>query len=280
MPPEQANTPAPIQPETMKPVPFWKLKKVWIPAVILMLVVVGLLPLRQPTPQVNGHLLAGSKSVSGDFQYHAESPSLTVVALYPAATPIKDPTIDARVRMEVEQFVLDKINSFKSKYANVPEGNHVTLELLYTQSLSSKTFSYVYETRISEKGGGSYLSQEDSDVFESIVFDNNGNRMSLGDLFTLGSGYLGIISREATGLVQQQLDQLARERGTTFTIKVAGLAPTEENFKAFSLNGTRLLIIFSVGQAADKEAGPLYVDLPLESLSALSGIVRPSILQF
>jgi hypothetical protein len=276
MPPEQVNAPVPLQPEVAKPIPLWKRKIVWIPAAILIaiLLLAGFWP--QPTPQINGHLLNGSKSISGDFQYQEEAPSYTVLALYPAATPIKDPAIDARVRTEVEQFVLDRINSFKAKYANgSAANNHPILEILYTQSLSSKTFSYVYETRVSTTENLSV-----SDVFESIVFDNSGNRLTLGDLFSPGSGYLGIISREATGLVQQQLDQLARERGITMKINAEGLAPTQENFKAFALNGTRLIILFPAGQAADKEAGPLYADLPLESLSALSGMVKPSILQF
>ena len=39
MPPEQVNAPAPLQPETAKPVPFWKRKIVWIPVLAIIIFV-------------------------------------------------------------------------------------------------------------------------------------------------------------------------------------------------------------------------------------------------
>ena len=76
MPPEQVNTPIPMQPEAAKPAPFWKRKIIWIPlVVVLVLIIAGVVGAKfyRPNSEQSSDKAALNTQVAGWYQSNTEN---------------------------------------------------------------------------------------------------------------------------------------------------------------------------------------------------------------
>jgi hypothetical protein len=108
--------------------------------------------------------------------------------------------------------------------------------------------------------------------YKTFVFDREGNRLALADLFAASStasstGYLSQISGIATAQIKDQLaSRLGEAPGGGFFAE--GTAPNPDNFQNFVIDGGDLVFLIPPYQAAAYAAGSFEVRIPLSQLSA------------
>ena len=111
-------------------------------------------------------------------------------------------------------------------------------------SFSSGSF-VSYEFEIFMDTGGAHPNN----LYKTLVFDLDGNTVSLGDLFVNNANYLDRISEAAKTQVAAQLKQRAGAEAVTSLI-ADGLSPKEENFTNFVIDSDRIRIFIPPYQAA------------------------------
>lgn len=221
--------------------------------------------------------LPATLTEAGDRQYKEDTQYYTITATYPNKTPLALRTEAARGAEEkaletIESTIEGLVQEFKNtintnllsqeeKDRFVSEGHKYTLDIGY--HAYSSAFFISYEFDIVTDTGGAHPNA----FYTTLVFDLEGNTVSLPDLFT-SEVYLTRISEEANKQVMGQLTARTGE-DTTNTIIAEGLAPREENFLNFVIDGDRLRIFISPYQAAAYAAGSFEVEIPLAQLSGI-----------
>ncbi len=208
------------------------------------------------------HVLAGTTTPQGDYQYSENAPYYTIEAQYPAH------------RLAIEQALADSITQFKK------DGNfaNLTAEDVQIQGLGPDrkyAFDAEYKT-YSAPGYTSYfytiyedtLGAHPNSFFLIFVFDKDGNEVALANLFKPGARYLDRLSAEAQ---KQVLAQLAERVGAPVTPDMAdtvriGTEPSPETLQFFYIDGDALVLAFPPYQVAAYAMGSFEARIPLADL--------------
>jgi hypothetical protein len=235
-------------------------------------------PVAAPAAQET-HILQGTKTAQGDYLYTEDKDYYSIKAAYPGQTGLKAEA-DAIARATIEQGLADEIANFKKNSgldALTPQDiqtqglggdRKYMLDMEYKAYSSTSSVSYAYTVYADTLGAhpnGYYLT---------FVFDSGGNQAELGDLFADGSDYLARIASAATAQVTKQLQAGLNQQDVSESIFKEGLAPKDENFKNFVIDGDTLVVFIPPYQVAAYVAGSFEVRIPL---STLADILAPGV---
>jgi hypothetical protein len=216
----------------------------------------------------------------GDRQHTENTDLYTVQAVYPDATPLNDRSgavAESRAENAINGLLAGEIKQFKAaieaqnlsaadKERITTKGPKFSINIQYHPFSSGSFVSYEFEIFM-DTGG-----VHPTNYFKTLVFDLQGNTVSLSDLFS-NPQYLSHISQEATKQVTEQLKQRAGNSASS-SIVSEGLAPKEENFQNFVVDSDRIRIFIPPYQAAAYAAGSFEVQIPLVDIK---DILRPNV---
>jgi hypothetical protein len=216
-------------------------------------------------------LLGGVPSATGDFAYTDEQPYYKITASYPATTGLQA-AADAKARATIEQGLADQIATFKSgsgldvltpqdaQIQNISGDHKYALDMQYDDYTSTTTVSYVYKIYADTLGA------HPNGYYETFVFDQDGNRLAVGDLFDQSSAWLTDLSKMVKDSVTKQLTALSGGQDASMDIYPEGVAANPDNFQNFALDGGDLVIFIPPYQVAAYAAGSFEVRIPLAQL--------------
>src|SRR3989344_1833603 len=243
--------------------------------VILAFVYVSSLYHRAPA-----HLLPGAVDETGAFKHSEKGQYWDIEASVSDRTQLWrwwNSGPDTRLRTTIETWLTANIEEFKRNTSPqlLPPEDLQTLEERggYTYgaqykrftSSSEKLLSYQYDIYM-DTGGA-----HPNGYFKTFVFDKDGTEIKLADLFVPGSNYLDRLAATSLAQITKDLtDRLSAEASTTLFAE--GLAPKEDNFSNFVIDGDTLVLLFPPYQVAAYAAGSFEVRIPL---SEFSDILRP-----
>lgn len=168
-------------------------------------------------------------------------------------------TIEAEVDELVQEFsVIADVESLdESERARLKElGLKYSLVATYKPYVSEKYVSYEFD--IFMDTGGAHPNT----FFKTLVFDQGGGEVSLDELFA-AQNYLEKISLAALSQIKEQLRTRGGEESIE-TIIAEGVAPREENFQNFVVDGSTVRFLIPPYQVAAHAAGTFEVEVPLE----------------
>lgn len=184
----------------------------------------------------------------------------TITAKYPQFTGVQDERI-ARLNTVINRMVMKQIADFKKDFAK-PEKRMGTM---------GSTFDVGYSIELATNDLVSLLFFIDSyyegaahPLHVSVAFNYNldtGKELELADLFKPNSGYLNLISKYSINDLKKQLGP---DSDKDWIEK--GAAPSEENFKAWTVSRKGLEITFDQYQVASYAEGPHDVVVPFSVL--------------
>ncbi len=254
---------------------FMNYKQVAIALVILagLLVVVSFWPTTPPktAPVVQEQVLAGTLSSAGDYEYAEDEKYYTVKASYPAETGLSAEA-DAKARLTIERSLADRIAEFKKNgglndmtaenaaIQNLGGDRKYALDLKYKKFTAPDSVSYLYT--VYEDTGGAHPNT----YFMTFVFDKQGNKMELAQLFPSNPKWLEELALLVSNDVVSQYKARAQVEDTTGLLFNEGLAPKAENFSNFVLDGNSLAVYLPPYQVAAYAAGSFEVKIPLKDL--------------
>lgn len=217
------------------------------------------------------HVLQGTTTAAGDYKYEEDAPYYRITALYPAKTPLQADA-DRKARRAIEQSLADRIAEFKQNgnfdsltqedidIQGLGEDRKYALGMEYKETQGSGYVSYVYT--IYEDTLGAHPNA----YYSTLTFDKEGSEIALADLFKEGSEYLSRISAEVRAQIHTELSRrLSADPGDSFFEE--GVAPNDENFRNFHLEGDSLAFLFPPYQVAAYAAGAFQARIPLSTLS-------------
>jgi hypothetical protein len=229
------------------------------------------------------HILPGTVVTDGGMKHVEEGQYYSVEITYPEKTPLLERSrgADTKARDAMELFFLNDVTQFKQNInadtVSGPEkemldttGRKYLYQVTYRAlaAANQKLISYKYDIVVDTGGAHPNLQ------FKTFTFDKNGNEVKLPDLFVEGSDYLQRISTFALKDVATQLkERMGEVEGDlSMSISKEGLAPIEENFSNFLVDGDDLLLFIPPYQAAAYAAGSFEIRIPL---SLFSDILKP-----
>jgi hypothetical protein len=227
---------------------------------------------------VKTHVLSGMPAADGAWEHSESGQYYTVDVKVPARMPLRTwffSGADRKVRFAIEQFFVNQIQRFKTESGaetiNITdnpwmEGRKYAYKVGYQEYASPHFVSYRFD--IYEDTGGAHPNV----YYKTFVFDRRSKEVPLSALFMPGSDYLTILSRKATASITEELQN--RRGGTHDPLFAEGLAPKEDNFQNFVLDGETLRLFFPPYQVASYAAGTFEVSIPF---SDLQDIIRPDI---
>lgn len=235
----------------------------------------GMQPVLMPQNQQPQHVLQGTPTSTGDLEYTQDQLYYKIHFVYPAKTKLADAQADARVRLTIEQNLLNVAQQFKQdtnvenftphdvEVQNLGGDRKYTLDGTYKAYSSGDFISYVF-TIYSDT-----LGAHPNGFFKTFTFDQQGEEVMLPKLFKPDLRFLNVISLEA---YKQVLAQLKDRAGGEVTPDMEdevriGTAPEPENFESFYLSDNALHLIIPPYQAAAYAAGSFDVAIPLSELS-------------
>lgn len=220
-------------------------------------------------------ILGGTATSSNSYEYHERGKYLDVVIVYPASVPLPDAA--AQKAQQVmgrwlaedlagfrDDFIADSPTSEDIEILGLAEGTKYSHEVAYEAYRSDTTVSYrfdIYEYTLGAHGNFYY---------KTFTFDQQGNELKLSDLFVATStnshaDWLKRVSSIASAEIQKQLiTQVGADLSTDFFAD--GVAPEEENFANFVLDGDTIKFFFPPYQVAPYVAGTFEADIPLSQL--------------
>jgi hypothetical protein len=226
--------------------------------------------------QTTTHVLSGTAVGNGAIKHREEAQYFTIEVSYPDHTPLYswlNPKPDTKARDAIEAFLLSDSTQFKQDldvdHIAGPEkemldsmGRTYAYEATYKayEATDHTTISYEYDIYV-DTGGA-----HPNGYYHTFVFDRSGTELKLSDLFVGGADYLGRISSAALTQVKAEL---TKELGmdAADTIFEEGLAPTQENFSNFLIDGDTLVFLIPPYQAAAYAAGNFEVRIPLSQFN-------------
>lgn len=217
------------------------------------------------------HLLAGTTTPAGYYSYTENAPYYLINLDYPATTTLQG-AADAKARLAIEQALKDRMDEFLAngdfahltakdvEIQGLGEHRKYALGMTYQTYESPDYVSYVYtiyEDTLGAHPNGYYVT---------LVFNRNGERVSIGDILAHNPNGLEELSLLAS---TQAVNELKRRIGVddvTGAVFPEGLSPTKENYSNFYVEGDTLHILFPPYQIAAYAAGSFNVAVPLKDL--------------
>jgi len=214
------------------------------------------------------NILGGTATTSGDLEYTESHPYYRVSLLYPAATPLVGQA-DLHARQYIEEALKDELNDYSDTVKDLtpdilpPLGSGYQLELVatYQKYQGHGTVSYFY-TIFWDSGGA-----HPNTFFKTFVFDQNGKAMSLADILGANPNWLTELSLVVSNDVVAQMKQRLGQDDVTGAIFADGLAPKEDNFADWFIDGDTLVVEIPPYQVAAYALGSFEVRIPLSSLN-------------
>ena len=265
------------------------MKKILIPAIaLLVLVVVAIVAAKYARSSNSAHILSGTIISEGVMKHTEEAQYYTIEASYPTETPLYNrwnTKADTTARDTMETFLLNDTTQFKQDldvdHISGPEkesldstGRKYAYDATFKPYAASngKLISYEYDMYI-DTGGA-----HPNGYFHTFVFDTAGKEVKLGDLFKPNSDYLERIASSTMADITRQLSErmgLPTQAGedASSDIFADGLAPKEENFSDFVIDGDSIVFLIPPYQAAAYAAGNFEVRIPL---SQFADILNPA----
>ena len=224
-------------------------------------------PQPHATPSPEAHILAGTATSTGSLEYTEDHPYYTIDLVYPETGVQSEQTaIEQALKQELDDYSQNVADADPSLMPSLGQGYKLALSVEYKKFQGAgETNSYLFT--LYEDTGGAHPNY----YFKSFVFDQSGAQLALGDLFTtIGTHteYLNQIAAIATPAIESQI---AQRLGTDATgaVFTDGLAPTNDNYSDWVLDGSSLKFFFPPYQVAAYAAGDFEVDIPLSKLAAL-----------
>ncbi len=193
-----------------------------------------------------------------------------IAANYPTTTPLQGSANDSALSA-MRSWVGSTTASFKkdagiatiststAAQLGLGNGRKYTLQITYLIASSAHTQSYIYT--VYEDTGGAHGNT----YFKTFVFNKDtGALLSLADLFTSGSDYLGKLSSLSRTGLTASLGTFADS-----TMLNPGTEAKEENFQNFFFDNNYLVLLFPPYQVAAYAAGPQTLRIPASDLSGL-----------
>lgn len=161
---------------------------------------------------------------------------------------------------QADQFIADNnLNNLTPKdiqMQGLDQGRSYSLTDEYHFYSSPTTISYLFNMYADTLGA------HPNTYFQTFTFDaKTGDNVTLADLFTPGSDYLGTLSTISRRMLTAQLGSNGDQGMIT-----AGTQPNSDNFSNFALDGSNLVIFFPPYQVAAYAAGPQTIKIPLNQL--------------
>lgn len=231
---------------------------------------VSLIKVSEPVPPMQ-HVLEGQLTAAGDYRYSENTDYYTIDVDYPATTTLSG-AADVKARTTIEQALADHIAQFKQdgNFANLtPQDIEIqglgpdrkyALGMTYTVYASPAYASYVY--LIYEDTLGAHPNA----YFLTFVFDKNGNQVGIKDILASNPNGLQELSLLVSNDVTAQMKTRLGMDDVTGAIFAEGLAPTEENFSNFAIDGDTLLIEIPPYQVAAYAMGSFEVRIKLKDI--------------
>jgi len=237
-------------------------------------------PAAAPTAGDKSAILGGTLGSDGAYHYSDDSQYYRIDADYPARTGLAD-AADLKVRTTIEQELAAQIATFKSdsgldvltpqdaEIQGLTNERKYALALEYMPLTSSTTVSFAYQVYADTLGAHPNL------YYKTFVFDQDGNRLALGDVLKDNPNWLEelslLVSQDVTAQLKARLaDSLPQgDEGADVTdsIFAEGLAAKEENFKNFVVDGDSLVILIPPYQVAAYAVGPFEVRIALSEVN-------------
>lgn len=207
---------------------------------------------------------------------HGQYYDITIA--YPSSAGLPGQT-DAQAVTFMKGFVQNTIDAFKENgnFAKLTpadvkmqklDHNKYSLGIDYVTYHGARTVSYVYT--IVEDTGGAHPNT----FYRTFTFDTqNGGSLGLGGLFTTGTKYLDLLSKQARTDLPAITKKLSGMAVDTKSI-VSGTQPQEDSFQNFAIDGNTLRVIFPPYQVGPYSLGTVVDPIPL-TLKAFKGLVRP-----
>ncbi|MDB5225676.1 MAG: hypothetical protein JWL87_628 [Candidatus Adlerbacteria bacterium] len=237
-------------------------------------------PAKVETPQQQA--LAGTLQPNGDYKYSESTEIYTIEASWPEKVPLATAEASAKARFAIEQGLSDEINRFKadSNFAGMTQAD---IEMMgiggdrkYALALEYKDYdapgyhSYAYTVYADTLGA------HPNGYFKTFVFDVEGNRVMLADLFDPSVNWLEelslLVSNDVTAQMKARLGESLPQgdEGPDLTgaIFPEGLSPSEENFQNFVIDGDALVILIPPYQVAAYAAGSFEVRIPFADIAS------------
>jgi hypothetical protein len=229
---------------------------------------------RQPgeaEPIAETHVLAGTTTPAGDYQYVEDADYYTIEVSYPAKTTL-EAAADRKVRLAIEQSLADAIAEFKrnGNFDNLtqedvaiqglgPERKYM-LGMEYKAYAGEETVSYaytVYEDTLGAHPNG---------YFMTLVFDKQGDPMTLEQVLAANQSSIEKLSTLVFNDVVAQTKQRLGQDEIAGVLFDEGLSPRVENFKSFVIDGDTLVVLIPPYQVAAYAMGSYEVRIPLAEL--------------
>lgn len=236
-------------------------------------------PVAAPTAGDKSAILGGTLGSDGAYHYSDDSEYYRIEADYPARTGLAD-AADLKVRTTIEQDLAQQIATFKTdsgldvltpqdaEIQGLTNERKYALALEYMPLTSSTTVSFAYQVYADTLGAHPNL------YYKTFVFDQDGNRLALGDVLKNNPNWLEelslLVSQDVTAQLKTRLDSLPQGNegaDVTDSIFAEGLVAKEENFENFVVDGDSLVILIPPYQVAAYAVGPFEVRLPLSEVN-------------
>ncbi|HVZ75988.1 MAG TPA: DUF3298 domain-containing protein [Candidatus Paceibacterota bacterium] len=224
-----------------------------------------------------GSSLSYTLAETGDRQHREDTPYYTIQINYTATTSLATRG-SWGAESKAENTIATTLNGFISQFKE--EANSVSQD--EKDRLTAANIKYSLDIGYHAYSSGSFVSYEFDiytdtggahpiNSYKTLVFDMNGDTVSLGDLFMSGSDYLNRLSQAAQ---QQVAAQLQKEGGDSQDMIADGVAPKAENFENFVVDSDRIRIFIPPYQAAAYAAGSFEVQV---LLADVKDILKPEI---
>ena len=219
------------------------------------------------------HVLVGFSTPDGNYEYKEDAPYYFINVKYPSQTLLTNKTADQKVRLAIEQELKMQLQQFKDdnrldslsaediQVQGLGGERRYTLQIDYKQYQSTSTVSYFFTVYADTMGA------HPNGYFKTFVFDQQGLEVSLGSLLSNNPNWLEELSLLVSSDVVAQLKQRLGQKDVAGAIFAEGLAPKEENFQNFLVDGETLVVHIPPYQVAAYAAGAFEVRVPLNGLS-------------
>jgi len=226
-----------------------------------------------PTAGDTSPVLKGRLEADQNYHYKDVAPGYEITAVYPAKVPLPSAEASAKAAATIEAKLAESIAAFKADAAQMltaqeiarlqEAGASYALGFEYNDYFQEGYHSYVYQ--VYQDTGGAHPNG----FYLTLVFDLEGNLVTLEQLFAPGSRYL---DRLSAAVYPKVFDELAERLGQAptpdmlDTVRV-GTAPSPETLQFFYLYQGDLHLLFPPYQVASYAAGSFDIAIPLADLA-------------
>ncbi len=180
---------------------------------------------------------------------------------YPAAPAAERAAIETSLAQDVADFRQSTDGLDATVLPSLADGHKLMFTAEYKAYTGADTASYFYT--IYEDTGGAHPNA----YFKTFVFDAQGTRLALADVLKNNPNWLQELSLLVSNDVVKQYKERAQVDDTTGLIYDEGLAPKEENFQNWYLDGDTLVIEIPPYQVAAYVLGSFEVRIPLADIN-------------